>query len=162
MTISAAEVAALISAFGLAAGAIGGVIVGIINARHNAGLMDQQKKEYEAALEALEKKHAVEISILTLKISVIEEHSKLQDSAMVDRESELNRLTYDKEILRRDNSALRQDNETLNKKISLWHEWGITIGQILNQQSLEIGRLTQGRFKTGPLPTPPDTNQANQ
>lgn len=155
MTITAEGLAALITAFGIAAGAIGGVIVGIINARHNAGLMDQQKKEYEAALEAIEKKHAAEIGLLTLKISAVESHSKVQDSALVDRESELNRLTFDNEVLRRDNKILRIDNEILNEKIAKWHEWGFEIGHLMNKMYLQLGYLTRGKFETGPLPELP-------
>lgn len=147
MTISAAEIAALISAFGLAAGAIGGVIVGIINARHNAGLMDQQKKEYEAALEASNKKHDVETTQLRMEIFALKEHNRYQDSVAIDRESELIKL--------------QTENKDLKDKIAKWHDWGITIGQMLNQQALEIGRLTQGRFKTGPLPTMPNAEPAD-
>lgn len=128
--MTAAEIAALITACGVALAGIITSIAAVISARNSAVMVDRLKDE----------------------IRKLHEHNEIQDAALIERESIVNRLTME-------NRQQKKEIESLQNKIAKWQEWGVTVGRMMNEMQLEIGFLTHSKSKTGPLPSFPNTEQ---
>jgi chromosome segregation ATPase len=147
--MSTAELAALITAIGVAFGAIATSIAALANARNAAKANAKKFEENEERLRELE----AEVDILKQENKQILEENvdiKIQNREIKAENTELRALLVANEWKRK----------TLEGKVKLWQDWGQRIGNAMNKMSLKYGELyalvaeyqTSGRKITAPLP----------
>lgn len=150
--MSAGEAAALITAIGVAFGAILTSIAALLNVRNTARINAKKFQENEERLRELE----AEIEVLKQENKQILGENvdiKIQNREIKAENAELKALAITNEWKRRESE----------EKIRLWQEWGQRIGQDMNRLQLEYGKLytliveyqTSGRKITAPLPPMP-------
>ena len=124
------EVAALITALG---GSIAGILMALAalrNARYSKERADILQKQIEVLSKAIVERDQ--------EVTLLKQHNVDQDRVLLDREQQV--------------ASLRKENEVLNQKIAKWHEWGVSMGRVLNQLQLEVGWLQHQPRETAPLP----------
>jgi regulator of replication initiation timing len=150
--MSAAEAAALITAIGVAFGAILTSIAAVLNVRNTARANAKKFQENEERLKELE-----------AEVDVLKDENKQILNENVDIKIQNREIKAENAELR----ALAIANEWKRKasedKIKLWQEWGLRIGHAMNAMQLEYGKLytlvveyqATGRKITAPLPPLP-------
>ncbi len=121
--MSGTEIAALITACGMALAAILTAIAALRNSANSKEVVEKLKGQIAEQDKA---------------ISTLKDHNAFQDRLLLDRETKIDALT--------------RENKELRDKINKWQEWGLTVGRLLNETQLEVGYLMQqSKRQTAPL-----------
>lgn len=138
--MTVAEISGLITAL---ITALGGSVAGILmalaalrSARYSKERVQVLEKQIEVLSKAIVERDQ--------EIILLQRHNVDQDAILVDREQQIDKL--------------HKENEASNQKIAKWHEWGVSMGRVLNQLQLEVGFL-QRRSGGETAPLPPDVEE---
>lgn len=124
-----------ISAIGIAIAAIITAFAALRNSSNSKEVVERLKEE----VSKLRDKLIEERKVADEEISKLKDHNTFQDEVLINREKKIDALTA--------------ENKELRDKIGKWHEWGLSIGRLLNETQLSVGYLmSNSKKQTAPLP----------